>query len=53
MLVYLVGMLPALWVVRRQWVGKRGAGARGLAWALAWPVWVIFWMAEEVFGADR
>ena len=53
LLVYLGGMLPALWVVREQWVGKRGAGVRGFAWAVAWPVWVIFWMAEEVFGDDR
>ena len=52
MLVWLVGMLPALWVVRGQWVGRRSAGARGFAWALAWPVWVVFWAAEEAFGDD-
>lgn len=53
MLVYLGGMVPAMFVSRRQWAAKQGAGGRALIWALAWPVWVLFWMAEEVFGDDR
>lgn len=53
MLVYLGGMVPAMFVSRRQWATKRRAGGWALAWALAWPVWVLFWMAEEVFGDGR
>lgn len=52
-LVWLVGMVPAMWVTRRQWEGKRGAGMRAGAWAMAWPIWWVFWMAEEVFGDGR
>ncbi|HEY8543605.1 MAG TPA: hypothetical protein VIL36_01110 [Acidimicrobiales bacterium] len=51
-LVWLVGMLPALWVMRKQWIGKPGAGIRGLLWAMAWPIWILFWMAEDLYG-DR
>ena len=51
-LVYLGGLLPAMVVTRRQWRGAKEPGCIASLWALTWPVWILFWMVEQIAGSD-
>lgn len=52
MLVYLGGLLPAMVVTRAQWGKAREPGLVASLWALTWPLWILFWMVEQVAGHD-
>lgn len=51
-LVYVVGMVPAMWVTRRRWWGVADPGRGLMLWAGTWPLWVGPWMVEQWFGTD-
>jgi hypothetical protein len=51
-LVYLGGLLPAMVVTRAQWGKAREPGLVASLWALTWPLWILFWMVEQVAGHD-